>query len=104
MKKRIHPLLLTVQRIEELLRLAIKRQHPTEKNEGELRIDPKAYSEAELMTLKEAEYELKASRWKIKRMREEGALTELKRKDGIRLIRSEVEAAKKWYSIPKGKI
>ena len=62
------------------------------------------YREEELCTVKEACHILKVSRWKIWDMGQKGKLTCLKRKGHVRLVRDEVEKAKLWYSIPKGKI
>lgn len=63
-----------------------------------------AYSETELVTIKEAAHILGVSRWKIGKMRDEDELTTLDKNGQVRLIRQEVEDAKVWYSIPKGKI
>lgn len=62
-----------------------------------------AYRPEELMTIKEAAALLNVSRWKVDDMRDKNKLTSLERNKRIRLIRLEVEAAVKWYSIPKGK-
>ncbi|HLT87962.1 MAG TPA: hypothetical protein VKZ57_10245 [Sphingobacterium sp.] len=63
-----------------------------------------AYSEKELVTIKEARHILGVSRWKIDKMRDEDELTTLDKNGQVRLIRKEVEEAKVWYSIPKGKV
>jgi len=72
------------------------------KSEGN--IVPDGLLEEELITIKQAAHTLGVSRWKIAKMREEGELTDYDRNGQIRLSRREVEAAKIWYSIPKGKI
>lgn len=64
----------------------------------------KAYTEQELLTVKEAMSELHISRWKLSEMRNSQQLSTIYRgKKGVRLVKEEVEAAKLWYSIPKGK-
>ena len=63
-----------------------------------------AYRPEELITVKEAAAILNVSRWKVDDMRDKNKLTSLERNRRIRLIRREVEAAVKWYSIPKGKV
>ncbi|TYR36342.1 helix-turn-helix domain-containing protein [Sphingobacterium phlebotomi] len=72
------------------------------KREGNAR--PDRLPQEELITIKQAEGILGVSRWKIAKMREEGELTDYDRNGQIRLSRREVEAAKIWYSIPKGKV
>lgn len=67
-------------------------------------IAKQSYTESELMTVDEACRELLISRWKLTDMRNKGQLTTIERGRSVRLIRAEVEAAKLWYSIPKGKI
>ncbi|SEN82260.1 DNA binding domain-containing protein, excisionase family [bacterium A37T11] len=62
------------------------------------------YTEQELMTVKEAVYHLKVSRFTISRLREKGELTSVYRNRQVRLIRTEVEKAYRWYSVPKGKV
>lgn len=66
--------------------------------------EPDAYRPEELMTIKEAAAILNVSRWKVDDMRDKNKLTSLERNKRIRLIRLEVEAAVRWYSIPKGKV
>ncbi|MDR2273517.1 MAG: helix-turn-helix domain-containing protein [Sphingobacterium sp.] len=63
----------------------------------------KTYSDEELMTVKEAYLELKISRNTLDQLRREQKLTSVFKKRNVRLIRTEVEAAKKWYSLIKGK-
>jgi len=62
------------------------------------------YREEELMTVKEAMDVLKIGRWKLHDMRRKGELTTILRNKRVRLIRAEVEAARLWYSVPKGKV
>lgn len=66
--------------------------------------DPEAYRPDELVTIKEAAHMLHISRWKVDDMRSRAELTSLEKNGRIRLIRQEIEAAIKWYSVPKGKI
>lgn len=61
-------------------------------------------AEEDLITIKEAEGILGVKRGKIKKMRDEGKLTDFGKDGRIRLSRKEVEEARVWYSIPKGKI
>jgi len=63
-----------------------------------------SYTENELVTIKEAAHLLGVSRWKVDNMRKKKQLTTLDRGGQIRLIRKEVDDAKIWYSIPKGKV
>lgn len=63
-----------------------------------------SYEEEELMTVKEAMAELRVSRWKINDMREKGELRAVVRAGRVRLIKSEVEDARRWYSQMKGKV
>lgn len=63
-----------------------------------------AFSDSELVTIKEAADMLHVSRWKIFAMRKARELTTLEKNGQVRLIKTEVEAAKCWYSGPKGKI
>ncbi len=65
---------------------------------------PCSYSEQELVTVKEAMYYLKVSRCTIGRLRKEGELSSVYRGRRVRLIRTEVEKAYRWYSVPKGKV
>lgn len=58
----------------------------------------------DLMTIREAYIELNVSRGTVDRLRQEGSLTSLYFNGGVRLLRSEVLAAKKWYSGMKGKV
>lgn len=58
----------------------------------------------DLMTVREAYIELNVSRGTVDRLRQEGSLTSLYFNGGVRLLRSEVLAAKKWYSGMKGKV
>lgn len=60
--------------------------------------------EDELMTVKQAYLEMNVSRSTIYVLRKLGRLTSLYSKKNVRLLRSEVEEAKKWYSQMKGKI
>ncbi|SFS98402.1 helix-turn-helix domain-containing protein [Sphingobacterium wenxiniae] len=62
------------------------------------------YREEELMTVKEAMALLKVSRWKLTQMRKKAELSSISRDGRVRLIREEVEAARIWYSLRKGKI
>lgn len=62
------------------------------------------YSEDELMTVKEACAEMNVSRGTIYKKIRDGKLDKVKRDGPTRLIRKEVEAAKIWYSVPKGKL
>lgn len=64
------------------------------------------YREEDLVTISYAMVELRVSRWKIDKMRDEKQLTTIKQggKRSVRLIKAEVEAAKLWYSMRKGKI
>lgn len=58
----------------------------------------------ELMTVREAYIEMNVSRGTVDRLRQEGSLTSLYFNGRVRLLRSEVLAAKKWYSGMKGKV
>jgi predicted DNA-binding transcriptional regulator AlpA len=62
------------------------------------------YEEKELVTIKEAMGILGVSRWKIFDMRKKGQFTKVERDGWKRLIKAEVEAARIWYSVPKGKV
>lgn len=74
---------------------------PLEKSECSSK---ESYTEDELITVKEACMELNISRWKLTDMRNKKQLTSVVKDGRVRLIRAEVEAAKLWYSLPKGKI
>lgn len=63
----------------------------------------KTYSEDELMTVREAYLELKISRNTLDALRRQKKLTSIFKKRNVRLIRAEVEDAKKWYCLIKGK-
>ena len=63
----------------------------------------KTYSEDELMTVREAYLELKISRNTLDELRRQKKLTSIFKKRNVRLIRAEVEDAKKWYCLVKGK-
>lgn len=60
--------------------------------------------EEELMTIKEAVAQLNVSRYTIDAMRKRGDLTSIRRNGRVRLKRHEVLAARKWYSVQKGKV
>ncbi|WP_196939843.1 helix-turn-helix domain-containing protein [Sphingobacterium pedocola] len=66
--------------------------------------DATTYTEDELVTVKEAEAILKVSRWKIEDMCNKGELTIIRKGRSVRLIKAEVDAARVWYSAPKGKV
>ncbi len=57
-----------------------------------------------LVTTKEAMAILHASRNTVDALRREGRLTTYSRGRFVRLLRAEVEAARHWWSVPKGKI
>lgn len=57
-----------------------------------------------LMTVREAYLELNVSRSTIDNLRKQGLLKSIYQGGHVRLIRSEVLAAKRWYSQPKGKL
>lgn len=61
------------------------------------------YTEEELMTVREAYLELKISRNTLDELRRQKKLTSILKKRNVRLIRAEVEEAKKWYCLVKGK-
>jgi|GEM_PF-1670451 len=61
-------------------------------------------SEIALMTIKEAVAQLNVSRYTIDAMRKRGDLTSIRRNGRVRLKRHEVLAARKWYSVQKGKV
>lgn len=63
----------------------------------------KTYTEDELMTVREAYLELKISRNTLDELRRQKKLTSIFKKRNVRLIRAEVEDAKKWYCLIKGK-
>jgi len=63
----------------------------------------KTYTEEELMTVREAYLELKISRNTLDELRRQKKLTSIFKKRNVRLIRAEVEDAKKWYCLIKGK-
>ena len=63
----------------------------------------KTYTEEELMTVREAYLELKISRNTLDALRRQKKLTSIFKKRNVRLIRAEVEDAKKWYCLIKGK-
>jgi len=63
----------------------------------------KTYAEDELMTVREAYLELKISRNTLDELRRQKKLTSIFKKRNVRLIRAEVEDAKKWYCLIKGK-
>lgn len=81
-----------------------QQNNPALETKGEEQVT--AYKEEELVTISYAMVELKVSRWKIDKMREEKQLRTIRQgeKRPVRLIKSEVEAAKLWYSMKKGKI
>lgn len=58
----------------------------------------------ELMTIREAYLELNVSRSTIDKLRKQGDLTSYYHNNHVRLLRSEVMAAKRWYSNMKGKL
>ncbi|GGH06710.1 helix-turn-helix domain-containing protein [Sphingobacterium alkalisoli] len=66
--------------------------------------DAASYDEEELLTIKEAMGILGVSRWKIFDMRKKGQFTKIERDGRKRLIKTEVDAARVWYSAPKGKV
>src|SRR5690606_165176 len=61
---------------------------------------PIAYKDEELITVKEAEHIMNVCRAKIDKLRLEGKLTTVRRNNErpVRLIKKEVENARKWYS------
>lgn len=78
---------------------------PSVEEDGSSGVSPKdSYAPEELMTVDQACRALKISRWKLTDMRDKGELTSIRNGRSVRLIREEVEAAKLWYSVPKGKI
>lgn len=63
----------------------------------------KTYTEDELMTVREAYLELKISRNTLDELRRQKKLTSIFKKRNVWLIRAEVEDAKNWYCLIKGK-
>lgn len=57
-----------------------------------------------LMTIKEAIAVLKVSRYTVDAMRRRGQLTTIRQHNRIRLLRQEVDEARRWYSVAKGKV
>src|SRR5690606_34271406 len=113
MKKIMTQLLLSIHNIEKMMEGI--QQYCVGKAEAVCRLESDktdlrpgeqviSYREDELMTVKEAMAELRISRWKIDDMRDKGQLTTIDRGSRVRLIKEEVQAAKIWYSVPKGKI
>lgn len=66
--------------------------------------DPTGVQPDELMTIREAYLELNVSRTTINKLRKQGDLTSYYHNNNVRLLRSEVMAAKHWYSSMKGKL
>lgn len=75
-----------------------KKEHPPEK------ADRDAYTDDELCTVGEACLMMKVSRSTIDRLRDAGKLSSLEKKGRVRLVKAEIEEAKIWYSVRKGKL
>ncbi len=92
--------------LAEILRTS-HRLDVGERTEGPRKAEtssPTVYDESDLVTIKEAMGILNASRWKVDDMRRTGELRTIERNcRSKRLIRGEVEAARKW-SVDKGKV
>ena len=76
---------------------------PTERKPGFLDDAPMPVEE-ELLTIREAIIRLNISRSTLDKLRNEGRLTTLKQNRSVRLLKSEVEEARGWYSLRKGKV
>ncbi|NGF55225.1 hypothetical protein G5B00_01755 [Parapedobacter sp. SGR-10] len=99
----MYQLLLSVQNIEEMVSSLpldnVSKEEikfKLESLQADLKPDERliSYSEDELMTVKEVGIEFGVSHSKIVDMRQKGELTTIKRGSAVRLIKTEVEAAK----------
>lgn len=116
MKDRFYQLVTSVLRIEKMISAVVEKQSEDSlivlrMEDANLQSEEKhdhgekvMYLEEELMTVKEAMALLKVSRWKLTQMRKKAELSSISRDGRVRLIREEVEAARIWYSLRKGKI
>lgn len=106
MKNQNEKILLTLVAMLELLQKRLPGSDDQEGDERQNEVEEKqtAYTEEELMTVRQAYLELNVSRTTINKLRQEGKLTSLNQLKNVRLIRAEVIAAKKWYSGNKGKL
>lgn len=107
MKNQNEKILLTLVAMLELLQKRLpgsENQHGDERQKESEEEKDIAYTEEELMTVRQAYLELNVSRTTINKLRREGKLTSLNQLKNVRLIRAEVIAAKKWYSRRKGKL
>lgn len=113
MKKKLNQLVKQNKRLYDLLSERLptccstcrqKMEHNDDISPSPLAPQVEFYTEDQLMTVDMAIAELKVSRSKVYQMIGAGELTKLSKYGGTRLIVAEVIEAKKWYSIPKGKI
>ncbi|GGH18251.1 helix-turn-helix domain-containing protein [Sphingobacterium alkalisoli] len=106
MKNQNEKILLTLVAMLELLQKRLPGSENQQGDERQNEAEEKqiAYTEEELMTVRQAYLELNVSRTTINKLRREGKLTSLNQLKNVRLIRAEVIAAKKWYSGNKGKL
>lgn len=98
----IYQTLLAMLSLLQERKAAQNAKEPAEEASTEIQ-QVKTYSEDELMTVREAYLELKISRNTLDELRRQKKLTSIFKKRNVRLIRAEVEDAKKWYCLIKGK-
>lgn len=110
MKRDIKQIRRSIQQIEHLVGLLVEKRAgadsstlPTGVAEA-FSVKSAGVEPDELMTIREAYLELNVSRGTIDKLRRQGDLTSLCHNKNVRLLRSEVMAAKQWYSRMKGKL
>lgn len=77
---------------------------PEHNNGGEWMEDVHIPHESELLTIIEAIDILKISRSTLYRLRNNGKINTIVYRRSVRFLKKEVEEARIWYSIPKGKV
>lgn len=61
-------------------------------------------NELDLIDMEEAMSIMNVSRSTLTRLRESGKITTIYHKRAVRFLRADIENARGWYSIPKGKV
>lgn len=110
MKRGIKRIRRSIQQIEQMVGLLVEKQVGADSSALPTSVaQPFSFESAgvepdELMTIREAYLELNVSCGTIDKLRRQGDLTSYYHNKNVRLLRSEVMAAKHWYSSMRGKL
>lgn len=110
MKRDIKQIRRSIQQIEHLVGLLVEKRVAADSSAmptgvaQPFSVESAGVEPDELMTIREAYLELNVSRGTIDKLRRQGDLTSYYHNKNVRLLRSEVMAAKRWYSSMKGRL